>query len=190
MIVWGVAVSTAALSATRGWAQEQSARRAFQERLDVANAATLPDAAPTFFDGVRASGGAVGPVAVSGSDSSARPVLTLSAASEEWDPLASPDAPIPTRGNSRPSGAGVGLANGAREGYLLGFGFVLYPAISLLAEGVGYSGAGRVLGALLLLPAMAVGVIFGLGGAVAGAISEVAAPGSTRSWDGIGALKN
>lgn len=183
-----------------------------QERLDAAHAAASPEGARAFFDGGKA-GGDPEPEAVFASASAVRATQSLYVAADAQRPAESAAyqvvaAPrVDTVPRPRPSGIGAGLANGAREGYALGSGIILYPAVSLLSEGFSrsmsryydggrsdngradaYAAAGWVLAALTFIPSVAVGVLFGLGGAVAGAGAEVASPGSTDSWDGIGVL--
>jgi len=93
-----------------------------------------------------------------------------------------------------PRGPLTGLKKGAAEGALLGFLGTEYPAIELLDRGFDrevsrggeagpYTVGGFVLGALLYIPALAVGAVAGLVGALVGAGAEAARPGSTQKWN-------
>ncbi len=90
-----------------------------------------------------------------------------------------------------------GAAEGASAGFEFGMGVVLYPAVSLMSDGFGrsmssaydgpnsdnrfagaYSTLGVILAIFLYVPALVVGAVTG----IAGAVSEAVSPGSTSGW--------
>lgn len=141
------------------------------------------------------------------------PVLVSGAERQEWPEAAKPEGitPAETRAAEPPSPGPstrqggdfkTGLVNGAWAGFAWPFYAVLSPAIHLLSEGFGrrmsraydgargdnggsgaYTAGGVVLGAVLYVPALAVGAAGAVIGAVAGPIAEKLRPGSTSRWD-------
>lgn len=101
----------------------------------------------------------------------------------------------------------TGAKKGAEEGGLLGFFAVISPAAALMSEGFSrkmsraYDGArdgndwgdayiiaGIAVGAVLYVPALALGLVGGIIGTPAGAVAETVSPGSTAKWNAEGWL--
>lgn len=142
------------------------------------------------------------PVAAEGASGAAAESGLGRATQPGLDKDAGVPAPAPEGKTEQSGGVVDGVKHGASEGALLGFYAVLSPAVSLLSEGFGramsrhydgargdngnakaYETAGIVLGAVLYVPALAVGAATGTIGALAGAASEAVKPGSTKGWD-------
>ncbi len=116
-------------------------------------------------------------------DCASRPGLTI----ESPEPVLAEVAPAATRLS--------GLTKGASEGATLGFMLPLTPAVELMSKGFDRgmqhrSGSdaffigGIALGVILYIPALVIGAVGGLFGAVAG----TAAPESAQKWDAEGWL--
>lgn len=150
--------------------------------------------------GAAFEGFAAPPAPVRAESARAPRALSFTLASE---PPATAQVPAPAPGAPDSPGIGGGIVKGAQEGALAGFALVLYPAVSLMAEGFGrrmsrgydgarednggggwYMAAGIAVAAILYIPALVAAGLGGLGGAAAGGVAEAVSPGATKDWCG------
>ncbi len=187
--------------AVAGHAQQQGMNRILSQAAEGGNAAAASAGSGNLGDAWVQSGRSFENFAVSGaaavsagSGGSGRALLAADTTPRQIE-AASVPVPAPTPpGNALGSRLWRGSKKGAQSGFVLGFGVVESPAIALLSKGMdrgfkydldGYrffTWSGAILGAILYIPALAVGVVGGILGAAAGSAAEAVKPGATKNW--------